>query len=241
MPGDPAPARIAMWSGPRNVSTALMRAWENRPDTVVYDEPLYAHYLRETGLDHPGREEVLAAQDTDWRRVAVMLTGPLPVGVGVFYQKHMAHHLLPCVGRDWLAGLRHAFLIRDPAEMLASYARVRDTPTLEDTGLPQQVEIRRSYAGPVVDARDLLLAPGPVLRALCAELAVPFDERMLGWPAGPRSTDGVWAPYWYDGVRASTGFAAYRPPTEPFPPRLAPLLQRCRPYYDELHALRITG
>ena len=231
-----------MWSGPRTLSTALMRAWENRPDTVVTDEPLYSFYLTATGLDHPGRDEVIASQPMDWRVVLRELTaGPLPPGVMIYYQKHMTHHLLPWVDRSALAGLRHAFLIRDPRSLLASYARVRSAPTLADLGLRQQAEIFEAFGGPVVDSRDLLTAPEGTLRALCRALGIPFDDRMLAWPAGPRDSDGVWAPWWYDSVQSSTGFAPYRPPAAPLPARLEPLAEQCQPYYDRLHRYRITG
>ena len=200
-----------MWSGPRTVSTALMRAWENRPDTVVTDEPLYAFYLAATGLDHPGRDEVIASQPRDWRVVLRELTaGPLPPGVMIYYQKHMTHHLLPEVDRAALDGLSHAFLIRDPRQLLASYARVRSEPTVADLGLAQQAEIFRAFGGPVIDSADILRQPRAALEALCDALGVDFDPAMLAWPPGPRSSDGVWAPYWYDGVRASTGFGPYR-------------------------------
>ncbi len=184
------PARIAMWSGPRTVSTALMRSWENRPDTVVVDEPLYAFYLDRTGIEHPGREQVIASQPTSWQAVAGQLTAaPLPPGRTVYYQKHMTHHLLPEVDRAALAPLRHAFLIRDPRELLASYARVRATPALDDLGLWQQAEIFDRFGGPVIDSRDLLERPEAVLRALCAALGVPFHDAMLslaGRAAGHR-------------------------------------------------------
>ena len=206
---DPA-TRIAMWSGPRTVSTALMRAWENRPDTVVADEPLYAFYLDRTGLDHPGRDEVIASQPTDWRVVLARLTSaPLPAGTVISYAKHMTHHLLPEVDRAAFAPFRHAHLIRDPRELLASYARVRTEPTLADLGLAQQAEIFEAFGGPVVDSRDLLADPEGILRALCQALGVPFDPRMLAWPPGPRDTDGV----------------------------LGPLLVRQRPLLDRLHRL----
>jgi Sulfotransferase domain len=238
----PGPAtRIAMWSGPRTVSTALMRAWENRPDTTVTDEPLYAFYLDRTGLDHPGRAEVIASQPTDWRVVLAAQTGaPLPPGVAISYAKHMTHHLLPEVDRAALAPLRHAHLIRDPRELLASYARVRTEPTLDDLGLRQQAEIFEAFGGPVVDSRDLLTDPEGILRSLCQALDVPFDTRMLSWPAGPRASDGVWAPHWYASVHASTGFAAYRPPADPLPARLESLARRCQPYFARLHEYRIS-
>ena len=242
MSADGQAARIAMWSGPRTVSTALMRAWENRPDTVVVDEPLYAFYLDRTGLNHPGRDEVIASQPTDWRVVLDRLTaGPLPPGVTVGYAKHMTHHLLPEVDRAALAPLRHAHLIRDPRELLASYAKVRTEPTLADLGIVQQAEIFEAFGGPVVDSRDLLAEPAGILGALCAALDVPFDDRMLSWPAGPRASDGVWAPYWYASVHSSTGFAAYRPPASPLPARLEPLAERCLPYFERLHRYRLSS
>jgi hypothetical protein len=237
-----------MWSGPRNVSTAFMRSWENRPDTVVVDEPFYAHYLLATGIDHPGRDEVLAHHETDWRRVVESLLAPLPPGVTVFYQKQMSHHLLPQMGREWLASVTHAFLIRDPAPMLASLGEKLGEFALEATGLPQQVEIfdfvRRTTGRvpPVVDAADLLAAPELVLRGLCAALGIPFSERMLSWPSGRRATDGVWARHWYDRVERSTGFepaeAAAAPRLEG---RLAELEAQCRPLYEHLHAHRLRA
>jgi Sulfotransferase domain len=232
--------RIAMWSGPRNLSTAMMRAFENRPDCTVVDEPLYAYYLRETGLDHPGRDEVLASQPTDWRVVVEQLTAretPLPLQ----YQKHMTHHLLPDVDRHALAGLRHAFLVRDPERVLTSYAKVREAPTLDDLGLPQQVQLFETFGGPVVDAADVLADPRGTLSALCTALDVPFDEAMLSWPAGPRDSDGVWAPYWYARVEASTGFAPDRPGGgDPLPDRLRPLLDQCLPYYAALEPYKLA-
>jgi hypothetical protein len=153
----------------------------------------------------------------------------------------MTHHLLPEVDREALAPLRHAFLIRDPAELLASYARVRATPTLDDLGLWQQAEIFDRFGGPVIDSHDLLDRPEPVLRALCAALGVPFSAHMLQWPPAPRDTDGVWAPYWYESVWRSTGFGRYRPPGQPLPAPLAALAEQCQPYYDRLHARRLTG
>ncbi|MGZ4611160.1 MAG: sulfotransferase-like domain-containing protein [Actinomycetes bacterium] len=230
-----------MWSGPRNISTAMMRSWGARPGCVVVDEPFYAFYLTVTGLDHPGRDEIVRSQPTDWANVARQLTeGPLPDGTAVYYQKHMTHHLLPDIDRSRLRGLRHAFLVRDPAEVLASYARVRAEPTLEDLGLPQQVELYERFGGPVLDARDVLLDPPAALRALCDAVGVPYDPSMLSWPAGPQDCDGVWGPHWYDRVWRSTGFSPYTPPDDALPAHLQPLLDRCRPCYDRLaeHRLR---
>jgi hypothetical protein len=228
-----------MWSGPRNVSTALMRSFGARTDTLVVDEPLYAHYLDVTGLDHPGRDEVLASQPRSWQTVAEALTGPLPRDVAVHYQKHVTHHLLPCVGRDWLAALTHAHLIRDPAHVIASYAKVRDAPTLADIGLPQQCEIFERHGGPVIDANDLLRDPEGVLRALCEAIGIGWDPAMLAWPSGPRDTDGIWAKHWYANVEASTGFTPYHPAPAVVPDRLQALVDAAQPYYDSLAAYRL--
>jgi hypothetical protein len=236
------PVRIAMWSGPRTLSTAMMRAWENRPDTVVVDEPLYAYYLAATGLDHPGRDEVIASQPTGWRTVVARLTtGELPDGATITYQKHMTHHVLPEVHLDAFAGLRHAFLLRDPRQLLASYARVRTEPTLADLGLTQQLALFRRFGGPVVDSGDLLRDPEGVLRALCAALDVPFDPAMLTWPAGPRASDGVWAPHWSASVEASTGFGPHREPAVELPDHLAALAEECRAAYDEMVGHRLAA
>jgi hypothetical protein len=229
-----------MWSGPRTLSTALMRSWGNRADTVVVDEPLYAFYLARTQVDHPGRAEVLASQPNDWATVVSNLTAaPLPPGATIGYQKHMTHHLLPEVDRERLEGLRHAFLIRDPQALLVSYSRVRQAPTLADLGLEQQVDLHNRFGGPVIDAADLLRQPAAALGALCAALDVAFDPAMLAWPAGPRDTDGVWAPHWYEAVWKSTGFGPPAPPP-PEPPRhLSGLLEECRPLYDTLWRQRL--
>ncbi len=239
--------RIAVWSGPRNISTALMRSWENRADTVVCDEPLYAHYLMETGLLHPGREEVLASQERDWRKVAQALTGEIPAGKWYYYQKQMAHHLLPGIGREWLLKLTNVLLIRDPAEMLISLIKVTPNPTVSDTGFPQLVELYawlRESTGVdpvVVDSRDVLCEPERHLRALCQALDVPFDLAMLAWPAGSRPTDGVWAKHWYGAVERSTAFVPYRPKTEPVPVELHQLLESCRSDYERLYACRLRS
>lgn len=244
--------RLAMWSGPRNISTACMRSWGNRDDTLVVDEPFYAHYLVATGLDHPGRAEVIASQPTDWRRVAQSLVAPLPAHIRIHYQKQMAHHLLPHMGRDWLAGLTHGFLIRDPRAMLASLEVRLGEFDLLATGLPQQVEIfehvlrTTGRPPPVVDSADLVADPAGILRALCRELGVPFSERMLWWPAGPRDTDGIWARHWYDRVERSTGFEpspARATDADDLPGPLAAIEARCRPLYAYLrkHRLRASG
>ena len=245
--------RLAMWSGPRNISTAFMRSWGNREDTIVVDEPFYAHYLQVTGLDHPGRDEIIAQHEPDWRRVAASLVAPLPPHVRVFYQKQMSHHLLPSMGRDWLDLVTHAFLIRDPGAMLASLGEKLANFDLLATGLPQQVEIfehvveRTGRAPPVLDSADLLARPEPMLRALCAALGVPFSDRMLWWPAGPRDTDGIWARHWYDRVEQSTGFEtpsakpAVTVETKTLPPAMAAIEAQCRPLYEKLREHRLRA
>jgi hypothetical protein len=230
--------RLAMWSGPRNISTALMRAWENRPDTRVVDEPLYGCYLDRTQLDHPGRDEVIAAQGSDWRPVVAELTAPVD---GVYYQKHMTHHLLPELPRDWITALTNVLLIRDPAEVVASYTRSRANVVSEDIGLVQQCELYDQFDGvPVIDSADFLRDPEGYLRWLCAYAGVGFTVAMLHWPAGPRESDGVWAKYWYDAVIASTGFASYQRRAVSLSGVALAAAEQSRPYYERLHAVRIV-
>jgi hypothetical protein len=239
--------RIAAWSGPRNISTAMMRSWENRPDTHVTDEPLYAHYLSVHPVNHPGVDEVVANGETDWRKVVAWLTGPIPNGKSTWYQKHMAHHLLPHLELDWLEGLTHCFLIREPKEMLSSLVAVMPHPTLPDTGLPQQVDlfqrVRRQSGRvpPVVDARDLLEDPSGVLQKLCAALGVRFSDAMLRWPAGRRDTDGIWGKYWYANVERSTGFERYESRERSMPDEHGVLLGECMALYQELYRHRIVA
>lgn len=233
-----------MWSGPRNISTAMMRSFGARADTVVCDEPLYAHYLTQSGLGHPGRNEIIASQPTQWQDVVAQLKQPLPQGISVQYQKQMTHHLLPAMmpeAEAWLAGLSNAYLIRDPARVVASYAKVRDEPTLADLGFTQQTMIFERFGGPVVDADDLLANPEGILRRLCAALGIAFDSAMLAWPAGRRDTDGAWAPHWYASVEASTGFAAPIPWTGQVPQQLTHLVDDAQPHYDMLAAHRLTS
>jgi hypothetical protein len=220
-----------------------MRSWENRSDTVVIDEPLYAHYLDVTGLDHPGREEVIAAGETDWRTVVSTLLGPVPDGITVFYQKHMTHHLLPDMERSWILGLTNVMLIRDPREVLASYVRARANVSAEDLGLPQQIQLYEELVAagvppPVIDARDFLRRPELHLRALCRHAGVDFADRMLSWPPGPRDSDGVWGRYWYEAVWRSTGFAEYQPRNPQLDGPAAAVAEQCLPIYERLHGAR---
>ncbi|MGI9304321.1 MAG: HAD family hydrolase [Gammaproteobacteria bacterium] len=235
-----------MWSGPRNISTAMMRAWENRPDTAVCDEPLYGYYLHTSGSPHPHAEEIMAAQGTDWRRIVEsVILGPAPEDKPVFFQKHMTHHLLPEVEREWFGSVTHCFLIRDPEEVLISYAKQRSEVLLEDVGIIQQAEIfddvceRAGAIPPVLDARHVLENPERTLRLLCDRLDVPFSERMLSWPAGRRASDGVWAKHWYASVERSTGFAKYTPKNESPPPALKQFAEECEPHYRRLYDHRL--
>lgn len=239
------PMRIVMWSGPRNLSTAMMRSFSSRADTSVVDEPFYAAYLAATGLDHPMKEDILAAGETDWRKVAEACASE-PDDPPIRYEKHMTHHMIDGFGLDWMTGASVAFLIRDPAAVAASYAVKREEVSAADLGNKRQAEIFDTVADligsppPVVDARDIRAAPEIVLTKLCAALGIPFDPAMLSWPAGPHPSDGVWAPHWYNAIYASTGFA----PPDPEPPKLTPELEdivaKARPHYERLAAYRLT-
>jgi hypothetical protein len=237
--------RIGMWSGPRNISTAMMRAWGNRTDATVIDEPFYAYYLKATGKKHPGAGEVIATGENDWRKVVEQLTGPIPQGKKIFFQKQMAHHQLPEIDRRWLGALTNCFLIRDPAEVIASYIKKNDDPALEDLGFVQQVEIfdwvsQHTDQRPlIIDAKDILQNPERILRLLCHAIGVEFDEAMFSWPPGLRETDGVWAKHWYDEVARSTSFQPYHARNEAVPERLREIHERCRKCYDALYKHRL--
>jgi hypothetical protein len=239
------PLRIAMWSGPRNISTAMMRAWGNRPDTFVCDEPLYSHYLRVTGLPHPGAAEVIAHHESDWRKVVTWLTETVPEGKPIFYQKHMTHHLLSEIDRSWLGSVTNCFLIRHPQEVITSYIAKNNAPMLEDVGFIQQAEIFdwvRAHTGiapPVLDAREIQENPRRMLGLLCDALGVEFNEAMLSWPPGLRATDGIWAKYWYKEVESSTSFRPYKPKPEAVPERLTGVYAKCLEFYERLHAQRL--
>lgn len=230
-----------MWSGPRNISTALMRSWEHRGDCAVSDEPLYAHYLATTGLDHPAAADVIRAGDTDAARVAAALsTGPVPGGQPVWYQKHMTHHLLPGMDLAWVHRLHNVFLIRDPALVVASYVRSRADCAPADIGVLQQAELfdavaqRLGRAPRVIDGERFLQDPAAHLQRICADAGVAYTERMLHWPPGPRASDGVWAPHWYHAVWASTGFEPWRPRTAVLDEAGRRVAEACRPAYERL-------
>jgi len=222
-----------------------MRSWGNRSDTYVSDEPLYAHYLATTSAPHPGADEIVAHHETDWRAVAEWLSGPVPDGKAVFYQKQMAHHLLPDIDREWLDTLSHSFLIRHPRNMILSLDRVLPDPGLEDTGMPQQLELfeqvrqRTGRVPPVLEARDVLVDPRRMLTLWTGALGLIFEERMLSWPPGARETDGIWARHWYDRVNESTGFRPYAHAEHELPGRLHALYESCMECYEELYAYRL--
>lgn len=237
--------RIAMWSGPRNLSTAMMRSFGSRADTFVSDEPFYGCFLKDTGTDHPMREDVIAAMDCDWASVMSTLSGDPPGGSPVWYQKHMWHQMTGPVGYDDFAGFTNAFLIREPERMIASYLNKLETADFDDFALERQAEFfdreadRLGQAPPVIDANDVLANPEGVLSKLCEALGIPWDPAMLSWEPGRRATDGIWAPYWYGAVERSTGFGP--PETGPveLPAEAQALADRCRPYYERLALHRI--
>jgi len=246
MPDAPHPIRITMWSGPRNISTAMMRSWGNRSDTIVVDEPFYAFYLKATGKKHPGAGEVIANGETDWRKIVSRLTKePIPFGKRIYFQKQMTHHLLPEIDRQWIVDLANCFLIRDPREVILSYIKKNPDPTLEDLGFVQQVDIfdyvyRHTALVPsVIDARDVLDNPRKILELLGAAISVEFDESMLSWPPGLRETDGIWAKYWYEEVARSTSFQLYKPREGVIPGRLSEIYEQCRECYHRLYKYRL--
>ncbi len=232
--------KIAMWSGPRNLSTALMYAFAARGDCAVLDEPFYAAYLAATGINHPMREAVIASQSSDADEVAAQCLGPTPQGRALFYQKHMTLHMIPEFDRGFIAGLTNVFLIRHPARVIASYARKREAPTLADIGFVQQAELfdqvaQMQGAAPiVVDSGDIRANPRETLSRLCAALGIPFTENMLAWPAGPKPYDGVWASHWYDEVWKSTGFGGAEGELPSLSAEVEDLCGAALPYYKKL-------
>lgn len=236
----PDPARIAMWSGPRNLSTAMMYAFAARGDCAVWDEPFYAAYLAATGIPHPMADQVIAAGITDPSAVARACLGPIPQSQSLFYQKQMTLHMIPAFDRGFMRGLTNVFLIRHPARVVASYAQKREAPTLDDIGFVQQAELFDQVAqwlgqAPlVIDSATIRANPRDALGKLCAALGIPFTERMLSWPAGPKPFDGVWAPHWYNAVHASTGFGEPEGPLPELKGEAARLVDLALPHYDRL-------
>lgn len=239
--------RIAMWSGPRNLSTAMMRSFGSRSDCFVTDEPFYGAYLKQTGDPQPMMEEVIASMDCDWHGVAKSMSGPCPTAAPVWYQKHMAHHMVGPIAYDDLPGLRHAFLIRDPARVVASYAAKREAVLPEHLGTAKQVEFfdreadRLGHAPPVIDSADILRNPPAMLEKLCAALGIVWDPAMLQWQLGIHDTDGIWASHWYDAVAASTGFGAAEKPQPELTDETRAVADACRPDYDYLARHKIAA
>lgn len=237
--------KIAMWSGPRNLSTALMYAFAARPDCAASDEPFYAAYLHATGIDHPMRDQVIDSQPTDPAVVAARCIGPNPDGKPFWYQKHMTLHMIPAFDRSFLRGLTNAFLIRHPARVIASYARKREAPTLADIGFVQQAQLFDQVADltgtlpPVISAEEIRRDPRAALTRLCAALGIPFTDAMLTWPAGPKPHDGVWAPHWYNAVHRSTGFEDPEGPLPDLPADYQRLADQALPHFDRLATLAL--
>lgn len=238
--------KIAMWSGPRNLSTAMMYSFAARGDCAVVDEPFYAAYLAQTGVVHPMNTQILASQPNDPAQVAAALTGPNPAQKPIFYQKHMTHHMLPNMDLDWMAQCKNVFLLRHPARVIASYARKRQGPTLTDIGFPQQAalfasETKRLGRAPVViDSFDIRANPAAMLAKLCAALAIPYTDKMLNWPSGGHVDDGIWASHWYGAVHRSTGFEDAEGPLPTLPAEYADLLAMALPYYNAMKGFRLT-
>ena len=241
----PDPRRIAMWSGPRNLSTAMMYAFAARGDCAVVDEPFYGAYLQATGIAHPMAAEVIASQSPDPAVVAAECTGPIPQKQSLFYQKHMTLHMIPAFPRGFMRALTNVFLIRHPARVVTSYAKKREAPTLADIGFVQQAELFDEVAdflgkAPlVIDSADIRANPARALSGLCAALGIPYTDRMLHWPAGPKPYDGVWAPHWYNAVHQSTGFEDPEGALPDLQPDYAALVDQAMPHYERLAAFKL--
>ena len=236
--------RIAMWSGPRNISTAMMRSWENRADCSVVDEPFYAYYLNKTKSPHPYFDEVLAAQSSDYKEVTKQLTGD-KVCTPIQYQKHMTHHMLAGESLEWTRQLTHCFLIRAPEQVVNSYTNSRGVCTVEDIGIIRQAELYRAVSAitgqniPVIDSNDVLKQPKRILSELCTQLNISFSEQMLKWPSGTRVSDGVWAPHWYHSVQQSTGFGSYVEKQISLNESQKAVVEEVTPYYRSLYEKRL--
>ena len=230
--------RIAMWSGPRNISTALMRSFGNRPDTFVTDEPLYGHFLKKTGIQHPGREEIIQSQNTDWKKITGELCGTIPTNKSVWYQKHMVHHITGNMNFEWTKYLTNCFLIRHPRDVITSYKKKYTITSAAQLGYPQQKRLydwmclKRIKKPPIIEANDIVKDPKQVLCFLCSELNIEFYESMLSWEPGPRDTDGVWSKYWYENVNRSSGFMPLKTTSKEIPNELESIYSECLETYS---------
>lgn len=231
--------KLAMWSGPRNLSTAMMYSFGNRADFAAWDEPFYAAYLAETGADHPMRDEIIAAHESDPNRIASEIRGPVPDGKANWYMKHMPHHMVRGFPVDWASDCVNVHLIRHPARVIASYGNKRRSITGEDIGFQRQLEIFHQVGGIVMDSADIRANPEASLRKLCDAIGLPFDGAMLRWTAGPRTFDGAWASHWYDAVHQSTGFATAEGPLPDVKVEHIPLLETVLPAYEELSSHKL--
>lgn len=232
--------RIAMWSGPRNISTAMMYSFGNRSDFAAWDEPFYAPYLVATGLEHPMWDAVLHAHETDAEKVAERCVGPIPDGKRHFYMKHMPFHMVEGFPLSWADRCVNVHLIRHPARVVASYVAKRENPTLRDIGFAEQSALYQRLPGPVLDSDDIRRDPETMLRRLCDLIDLEFDPAMLSWPAGPKTFDGVWAAHWYGAVHRSTGFAGPEGPAPVLEGSAAALVEAAMPHYLKLEAVKIA-
>lgn len=231
--------RIAMWSGPRNISTAMMYAFGNRQDFAAWDEPFYTPYLVATGIDHPMREAILASHETDPVKVAERCLGPIPGGKPHFYMKHMPFHMVDGFPLDWAKACVNVHLIRHPARVVASYVAKRENPVMRDIGFEEQARLFERFPGPVLDSDDIRRDPEGMLRKLCDLIGLAFDPAMLAWPVGPKPFDGAWAPHWYGAVHRSTGFAEAEGALPELRGDVAALAEAAMPHYERLRTVAI--
>ena len=236
--------KIAMWSGPRNISTAMMRSFENREDTYVIDEPFYAYYLKKTNLNHPLRQKVISSQESKLKNIIELITGEIPNNKMIWYQKHMVHHISSNMNMDWIKSFENCFLIRHPRDVIISYAKRNPIIGINDLGYIHQKylfqkikEITGKYPS-VFDSNDILINPEKYLRIMCNAFKIDFSEKMLYWPKGPRETDGVWASYWYKNVMNSKSFKIFKKSDEKIPRQYNHLLEECLPYYEYLYSFK---
>ena len=234
-----------MWSGPRNISTAMMRSFENRKDTVVIDEPFYAYYLNKTGFDHPCKKEVLRSQSKNWNEVVGLITSDLPKNKSIWYQKHMVHHILSFDDIGWVKGFKNCFLIRHPKEVIISYAKKNNINSAYDLGYEQQVNLFKKIkeitgsSPSVFDSKDILSSPKSILQKLCIEIDIKFSVKMLNWPKGNRPSDGVWSLHWYKNVVNSDGFMSYKEPLQDLKKEHIDIFKECMYHYNYLNSFKI--
>ncbi len=236
--------KIAMWSGPRNISTALMRSFENRDDTFVTDEPLYGYYLKQTKIDHPMKNEIINSSDTNWKSISKFLTGDIPKNKSIWYQKHMAQHNIFISDMSWICELNNCFLIRNPKDVIKSYIKKLQLNSSHQLGFLQQFNLfnfleEKGCDIIIIDSIDLLINPQNILKLLCNRLNIPFTNKMLNWPKGIRSSDGIWGKHWYNNVINTTGFKSYIDNNQKLPKKYHNIYHECIDYYQYLYEKRI--